>query len=350
MSLLSAFYFNTLKHPWMLLLLIGVVVLLIAELTARPSAALRISTGDTLARIRGRSRIFARHIPAVLRAIALSFLVLALARPLNGMRPRVEKVDVIDILLCVDVSGSMTAEDFVVGGHRRDRLFVTKLAVQDFVNSRRDRSEGRYGTDRLGLALYAKYAWIQCPLTLDYDVFERELMRVRIDKNDEKHSRTAIGSAIGLAVSNLLKSEAKSKVIILLTDGINNHGELDPITAAQIAKEYGIRVYTIGAGAAEGGMVSQNTLLGPVTSGRASPIDENALRRIAEETGAKYYRATDTDSLQEAYREINELETTEIEIGDAFEYDEGFVPYAFLGMAGIATSVFSRRRWYESIP
>ena len=97
-------------------------------------------------------------------------------------------------------------------------------------------------------------------------------------------------------------------------------------------------------------MVSQNTLLGPVTSGRASPIDENALRRIAEETGAKYYRATDTDSLQEAYREINELETTEIEIGDAFEYDEGFVPYAFLGMAGIATSVFSRRRWYESIP
>ena len=292
MSLLNLFRFDILTHPWVLLFLIPAVILLIAEVTMRPFGALSVSTGDSLANLRRRGGSMVRLIPPVLRAVALALLIVALARPLNGMRPRIQRADVIDIVLCVDVSGSMTAEDFAVEGvGRRDRLFVTKEAVRDFIYTRKARASDRFGVDRVGLILYAAYAWMQCPLTLDYGVFERELDAVAIDRNDEKTNRTAIGSAIGLAVSRLNKSEAKSKVIILLTDGINNHGNLDPITAAQIAKDYGIRVYTIGAGSSRGGRMTKQTMLGIQSIRSTDPIDENTLQRIARISGAKYYRA-----------------------------------------------------------
>ena len=160
---------------------------------------------------------------------------------------------------------------------------------------------------------------------------------------------TAIGSAIGLAVSNLDKSEAKSKVIILLTDGQNNHGNLDPITAAQVAKEYGIRVYTIGAGSTGQAVTARRSILGTFAT-QSAPIDEASLRRIAETTGAKYYRASDTASLHEAFEEINQLERTEIELGDVYDYEDGFLPYASLGAAAAVASVLSRRFWFETIP
>ncbi len=340
MSILEPLYFNTLKHPQVLLLLIGVAILFIAEITSRPSGVLSISTGETLRQIRGKSKTLLRHLPAVLRAVALAFLLVALARPLSGMRPRVENAEIRDIMLAVDVSGSMTSEDFVEDGKRRDRLYVTKAAVRDFINNRKARVTDRYGTDRVGLLLYASYAWIQTPLTLDYGLLEHDLERVYIDQRDEKHNRTAIGSAIGLAVSNLSKSPAESKVIILLTDGINNHGSLDPITAAEIAKRYDMRVYTIGAGSP-----ARRSAVG-----RDNPIDEDSMKRIASTTGGKYYRATDLQSLREAYQEINELETTEVDLGEVYEYDEAFVPYAVVGMVAMLLSIFTRRRWFEAIP
>ncbi|MDK1020221.1 MAG: VWA domain-containing protein [Candidatus Hydrogenedentes bacterium] len=340
MSILEPLYFNTLKHPQVLLLLIGVALLFVAELTARPSGVLSISTGETLHQIRGRSKSLLRHLPAVLRAFALAFLVVALARPLSGMRPRVENAEVRDILLAVDVSGSMTSADFLENGKRRDRLYVTKAAVRHFIDNRKAKSTDRYGTDRVGLLLYASYAWIQTPLTLDYGLLEYDLDRVYIDQRDDKHNRTAIGDAIGLAVFNLNKSPAESKVIILLTDGINNYGSLDPITAAEIAKRYNMRVYTIGAGSP----VRRSAL------GRDNPIDEDAMKRIASTTGGKYYRATDLQSLREAYDEINQLETTEIDLGKVYDYDEAFVPYAIVGTAAMLISVFTRRRWFEAIP
>jgi len=338
--LYQLFYFNMLKHPQMLFLLIGVALLLIAELTSRPSGILSISTGETLRSIVGRSATVLRHLPAVLRALALALLVVALARPLSGMRPRVENAEVRDIMLAVDVSGSMTSEDFVEEGKRRDRLYVTKKAVRDFINNRKAKATDRYGTDRAGLLLYASYAWIQTPLTLDYGLLEHDLDQVFIDQRDEKHNRTAIGSAVGLSISNLSKSPAESKVIILLTDGINNHGNLDPITAAELALRYGIRVYTIGAGSP----VRRSAV------GRDNPIDEDTMKRIAEITGGKYYRATDLESLREAYAEINELETTEIDLGEVYEYDEAFAPYAAIGTGLMLLSILMRRRWFESIP
>lgn len=350
MSLLEPFRFNALMHPWALLVLAAVAALLAAELFARPLARLSVSTGETLAGMaHGRRKAF-RRVPAVLRALGLALLVFALARPVQGYEVRKDRADVRDIMLCVDVSGSMRAMDFVVDGQPRNRLYVTKTAVRDFVDSRKERSGDRYGLDRLGLILYGAYAWTQCPLTLDYGVFERELEQAVIAEGEAKSKRTAIGSAIGLAVSRLRKSEAESKVIILLTDGQNNAGELDPFTAAQLAKDYGIRVYTIGCGSPEGGRVVQQTLFGQIMGGRSEPIDEETLKRIAAMTGAKYYRATDTESLKEAYAEINKLETTEVEIGDYYEHDEGFLPYTVLGAVVLAASIFARRSWFEPIP
>lgn len=350
MNRLGPFSFDTLMNPWALLLLLGVLAVFVAEVLARSAGTLSISTGETLAQFRRPTADIKRRLPALLRAVGLTFLVLALARPIIGYQIRKDRADIVDIMLCVDVSGSMRSQDFISGGQRRDRLFVTKEAVRDFINSRKAHSSDRYGLDRLGLVLYGKYAWTACPLTLDYGLLEHELARTEVNPQDEISQRTAIGSAVGLAVSRLRKSEAKSKVIILLTDGLNNAGELSPPTAARLAKDFGIRIYTIGAGSPEGGVVPMSSIFGPFLQQTTEGVDEEALKRIAEISGGAYYRATDTDSLQEAYAEINKLETTEVELDDYYEHKEGFVPYAAVGALCLLASGFSRRRWFEAIP
>ena len=337
----GAFAFDTLSHPWVLALLAGVAVLLALELRARAAGTLSISTGTLLANLHAGRGTLLRHLPPFLRAAGLSALIFALAGPLDGYQVRKDRVDIIDIMLCVDVSGSMNQLDFVSNGQSRSRLFVTKEAVRDFIQSRKEKDGDRYGLDRVGLVLYAAVAWTQCPLTLDYGMLEHYLDRAEIAP--QERDGTAIGSAIGLAVRRLSKSEAKSKVIILLTDGLNNRGNLSPLDAARIAQEYGMRVYTIGAGSTE-------TPFGGFFRAPSQAMDEHILRDIAEATGAKYYRATDLDSLREAYEEINALETTEIDIGDYYEYKEAFPPYALAGLACLLASVFSRRFWFETIP
>lgn len=350
MNLTGLFSFNALMHPAALFLLIGVLILFVGELFARAPGAMSVSTGETLARIRGRRSAAMYRIPAVLRAIGLALLVFALARPLQGLSPQKDKADIVDVMLCVDLSQSMSVTDFRTRDTRMNRLDVTKEAVRDFIESRKNRPEDRYGLDRLGLILYAKYAWTQTPLTLDYAVLERDLNNAEINTREQSKQGTAIGSAIGLAVSKLRKSEAKNKVIILLTDGRNNEGELDPVTAAQLAKEYGIRIYSIGAGSSDEVLVTSETLFGPMPDIRRLPIDEETLRQIADTTGGRFYRATDLESLHGAYQEINELETTEVELGDYYEYQEAFVPWAALGSIALLGSIFSRRYRYEPIP
>jgi Ca-activated chloride channel family protein len=342
---LAPFRFDMLAHPWFLVLLAGVAVVLVLELLAGAPGSMVISTGETLARLRTRRGEAWRRMPAFLRALGLGCLVLAMAGPLNGFQVRKDRANVIDIMLCVDVSSSMSQGDFFSGGQTRDRLYVTKEAARDFLRSRKDETADRYGLDRIGLVTYAGFAWTQCPLTLDYGVLERELDLAQI-VNDKRKDGTAIGSALGLAVRRLTQSEAKSKVIILLTDGLNNRGELDPMTAAQLAKRYGIKVYTIGAGSTEGGMM----LAGGLFPVRSQPIDEEMLKKIAESTEGKYYRATDTESLHQAYGEISQLETTEIDIGDYYQYQDAFLPYLIVGAVALLASVFTRRRWFEVIP
>jgi Ca-activated chloride channel family protein len=341
-----------LMNPWALILVVPVIMLLLAEAAAHSPGVVRISTGETMARLVGAKGFLTRRIPAILRALALCLLIIAFARPMSGVTRAQDRADVVDIMLCVDVSGSMKALDFRdPQGEFRDRLYITKAAVRDFIDSRKTKDTDRFGLDRLGLVLYAGFAWTQCPLTLDYGVLEHELALAHIDESDARKQGTAIGSALGLAVSRLRNSEAESKVIILLTDGQNNRGELHPLTAAQIAKDYGIRVYTIGAGAGGVTRIPVRTLFGGQRYRQIeSPIDEEMLRTIAEATTGRYYRATDSESLEEAYKEINELETTEIDIGDFYEYEEGFVPYCLAGAFVMALSMFTRRRWFDPIP
>jgi len=196
MNWVDAFYFNDLASPWALLLLLGVLLVLAAEGTARAPGVLTVSTGETLRAIRGRGSVLRRWGPAVLRAVGLSLLVLALARPQAGYELRRDRAEVVDIMLAVDVSGSMRETDYQIGNQYLDRLTVTKKAVRDFVQSRKERRSDRFGIDRLGLVLYAGIAWTQTPLTLDYDVLEFDLERAEIDESDVEKQGTAIGSAI----------------------------------------------------------------------------------------------------------------------------------------------------------
>jgi len=342
--MIDLFRFQMLTHPWMLILLIGVLLVLLLEWLARAPGALTISTGRAVASHGVTLRTLLRGAPPLMRALGLAALIVALAGPVNGFQIRKDRVDVIDIMLCVDVSGSMNERDFVAAGQPRNRLFVTKAAVRDFIESRKVKQTDRHGLDRVGLILYAGYAWTQSPLSFDYGLLEHELEEAQVITEKHKDG-TAIGSAIGLAVRRLSQSEAKSKVIILLTDGLNNRGDLDPITAAQVAKEFGIRVYTIGAGSPSGGVVP-----GGLFPQRRNPIDEDTLKRIAEISGARYFRATDTASLQEAYDEINALETTEIETNDIYEYRLAFMPYLVVGSLLILGAAVARRQWFEVAP
>jgi Ca-activated chloride channel family protein len=312
---------------------------------------MQVSTGETLARIRSSRSAILRKLPALLRLIGLALLVFALSRPLMGFQPRKDRAEVVDIMLAVDVSGSMRAIDREFGDRNRDRLDVVKEAVADFIESRKYKETDRFGLDRVGMVLYASYAWTQSPLTLDYGLLQRDIENTYINERDQRSQRTAIGSAIGLAVGRLRKSEAESKVIVLLTDGLNNAGELDPITAAEIAKEFGIRVYTIGAGSTGEVFMQHRGILGPTTQRlRGLELDVNMLTRIADITGGKFYRATDIESLHGAYEEINQLETTEIEMDDYYEYEEGFMPFTIAGTLMLALAVFSRRTWFDPIP
>jgi len=341
--LFEPFVFGSLAHPWALLLLIPVALLGLFEAFAGAPGAVTISTGSTLARLGARVSRGWRAVPAAVRMAGLALLVLAIAGPLNGYQIRKDRAGVIDIMLCVDVSGSMQQADFVMDGQPRDRLYVTKQAVRNFIDSRRERQKGRFGVDRVGLISFSGVAWTQCPLTLDYDILEKAVDEATFAP--ENKQGTAIGSALGLAVRRLTQTEAKSKVIVLLSDGRNNRGELDPLTAAELAKEYNIRVYTIGAGSPKATTL-QNGFF-PVES---EPIDEEMLKKVAGTTGGRYYLATDTDALMSAYKEINSLETTEIDLGDYYEFKDAFMPYLVLGALLTLASVLMRRTAFEVVP
>ncbi len=285
-----------------------------------------------------------RWIGPLLSLLAFICFVVALAGPTYGVKLNKNRANVIDIMLCLDISGSMSQQDYVLGGTPRDRLYVAKKSAIHFVEHRKENKTDRFGLDRIGLILYAGVAWTRCPLTLDYEVLLQALNKV--DFAPQEKDGTAIGSALGLAVRRLSQSEAKSKVIILLTDGINNRGEITPKEAKELAKEMGIKIYTIGAGTADTGYSITTT--GQMI--RNQPIDENLLREIAEETGGKFYRATDTEGIMKAYDEISQLEATEVDVNDFYEYKENFLPFVIIGAFLMIASTYSRRILWDPLP
>ena len=236
-----------------------------------------------------------RVIPILFRAAALALVVIALARPQTGPRGKNRSVEGLDIQLVIDTSGSMRAQDFELGGRRPTRLEVVKAVIEDFVMTRLD--------DRIGLVVFGTEAFTQAPLTLDHQLLQEFLKHIEISMAGDA---TAIGDGLATAVKRLKDTDSKGKIVILLTDGANNAGRIDPVTAAEAAKALGIRVYTIGVGSR--GRV-------PITiNGRTTQvevdIDEALLEKISQMTDGRFYRATDTQALIDVYRAIDKLEKT----------------------------------------
>lgn len=256
--------------------------------------------------------------------IGLAMIIVAMARPQLGQGRTEVETSGIDIMLAIDVSGSMQAMDFEIEGERMNRLEVVKKVVEEFVVERPG--------DRIGMVGFAGRPYMVSPLTLDHDWLKNRLKEVTIGRVEDG---TAIGSAIASSVNHLRDSDAKSRIAILLTDGVNNGGAANPVTAAEAAETLGIKIYTIGAGTEGEAPMPVRDMFGRKRM-RMMPveIDEESLREIAELTGGQYFRATDTDSLKSIYDEINQLETTKRTVKKYEDYEELFL-FALLPGLGL---------------
>jgi Ca-activated chloride channel family protein len=298
-----------LAYPWLLLLLLALPLILRRERRRRQGVEASLTLSDLTAFRAASSGLrprLARILPAVELA-ALCLTIIILARPQSGVKEREVLTEGIDIVLAIDVSGSMKAEDF-----KPNRLVAAKKVAQEFIR-------GRQG-DRIGLVVFASDSFTQCPLTLDYGVLIDLVEQVDFGIVADG---TAIGSGIANAANRLRDSKAKSKVIILLTDGVNNAGRIDPLTAAKLAGALGIRVYTVGAGVeGEAPYPVDDPVFGRRTVMMRSTIDEETLRAIAERTGGEFFRARDSRTLTAIYDRISKMETTRMETREFVRYDE----------------------------
>ncbi len=294
--------------PWFLLLLVLIPLLIFFERKFKHSGAIRFSSLQSLKGLQASGRVKMRLLLPYLRMLLFVFLVLALSRPRAGRSVEKSYTKGIDIMLVLDCSTSMLAEDF----KPLNRIETAKQVAAEFVKGREN--------DRIGLVLFSAKAFTQCPLTVDYGMLLNLLSKARTGIIQDG---TAIGVALANAVSRLRNSTAKSKVVILLTDGRNNTGEVDPLTAAKLAKTFGIRVYTIGMGIEGYALYPiEDPFLGKRYVQMPVEIDEELLQKIAMETGGKYFRATDTEKLRRIYKEINEMEKTKIEVQRFVQYKE----------------------------
>lgn len=301
-----------LHDPWLLVLLALLPPAWWAWRRAHRPATLRFPALGTLAGIGGGRRAHWRWLPVALRLLVAALIVIALARPQMGKAESRAYSEGIDIMLAVDVSGSMLAEDFTLGSQRSSRLEAVKATVRDFVNGR--------SQDRIGLVVFAARPYTQAPLTLDHGWLLQNLERAKVGMLEDG---TAVGSALATAVNRLEPSTAKSKIVVLLTDGQSNAGKVAPTQAAEAAKTLGYKVYTIGAGTRGVAPYPATDLFGnKVYRPMQVDIDEDTLKKIASETGGRYFRATDTQSLKDIYAEIDKLEKSPAEEPRYTDYEE----------------------------
>jgi Ca-activated chloride channel family protein len=328
------------QNPWLLLLApVSVALIIVAWQRQRP-LSIRFSTGRIAASTGTTFRTVLSKRLIILRIIAAVLIAVAIARPQEMLEESFIETEGVDIVLAIDTSTSMLAEDFKLSGKRANRLDVVKSVVNEFIGNRK--------SDRIGIVAFAARPYIVSPMTLDYGWLMRNLERVRIGMIEDG---TAIGSGLSVALKRLRDSGVKSKVVILLTDGRNNAGRISPLTAAEAAKALGIKVYTIGAGSR--GPVPYpvkdmfgNTVYRPVRI----DIDEETLQKIAEKTGARYFRATDTDSLREIYREIDRLEKTKIEERGYVRYRELFHLFLIPALIILTAEIALGRTYLRRLP
>lgn len=310
------------ESPWFLLLLLVLPLWWWSNARQRKPLALQFSSVAGLQSLAQVSLWSNPYILPTLRLLALSLLILALARPQTGRSFTEITSEGVDIVIAVDTSGSMAGLDLKWDNKAVTRLEVVKKVIADFVTKR--------STDRLGLVVFGEEAYTQTPLTNDYDLLQGFVERAFLGMAGD---RTAIGDAIAVSSKRLKDLKAKSKVIVLMTDGDNNAGKVRPLQAAEVAKELGIKIYTIGIGSKGKVPFEQDGFFGKQLVYAEVTLDEPLLQQIAQITGGSYYRATSTESMQSIYKTIDSLEKTSAKLKEYHEYKEHY--YWFLILAAI---------------
>ncbi len=308
------------QDPWLFSLLLVIPLILFYSMRNR-QARIQFSGLATLREFSSGRTALLSAIPVFLRCLAILLLVAALARPQEG-RKSTEIISAgVDIILAIDASGSMRAMDFEINGQPIDRLTAVKGVVSKFIERRE--------FDRMGMVVFGAEAFTQCPLTLDHSILHGFMDKLTIGIAGDA---TAIGSAIGISVKRLKELTSKSKVIVLLTDGRNNAGSITPAQAAEVAKIYGIKIYTVGMGTSKASPSTIDTPFGPRSVMQRAYLDETTLKQIAKITGGQYFKATDADTLQKIYATIDELETSEVRWIDHSEFNELYPYFLIPGM------------------
>lgn len=317
-----------------LLLLLPLILFWYWKQNKKRSPAITYSNLELFEGLNKTLRERLRHLPFFLRLLSLSLLIIALARPQSFSSGENVYTEGIDVAMLLDISGSMLAEDF-----KPNRLEAAKKVIDDFVSGRT--------TDKIGMVVFASESFTQCPLTIDYPVLRGLLKEI---KSGMIEDGTAIGTAIANGVNRLKDSEAKSKIIILLTDGVNNSGEIDPITAAQIAQKFGIRIYTVGVGTEGEAPYPFQTPFGKRYQMVPVEIDEKVLKEVAQITDGSYFRATDNKKLEEIYNIIDTLEKTRIEVTSYRKAKELFYGWLASGLFFILLELILSRTYLRKLP
>jgi Ca-activated chloride channel family protein len=334
------------RDPW--LLLVALLAPLAARWMMRPRGVAQYSSADLLDDLPRSLRQSLRWLPAVLVGLAVVGLSVALARPRSPRSETRIRGQGIAIMLVIDRSGSMDARDLVPDDIRQNRLDVVKTVVRAFVLGEHGVGKGR-PNDVIGLVTFAAFADGICPLTMDHGNLVQLIEDTQLATVDE--DGTAVGDGLGLAVSRLRECKVASKVVILLTDGQNNAGVVEPLQAAMLAKDSQIRVYCIGAGTRGRAPIPQRDELGRTyLVSTYVDIDERTLRRIARESGGKYFRATDLQSLAEVYTEIDQLEKSEVSEVRYLLYDEHYFPWVMTGFVLLILAFLADALWFRPYP
>lgn len=319
---------------FLLFALIPLLVLMYILRLNKQKAALRLSSFRFLPKTNADIKVWGRHLPFILLLFALSSIIIALARPQSSLSWQDVTTEGIDIMISMDISGSMLAEDL-----KPNRLQASKDVAMDFISARPN--------DRIGLVTFSGESFTQSPLTTDHAVLKNLFKDV---KNGMIEDGTAIGMGLATAVNRLRESDAKSRVVILLTDGFNNSGSIPPLTAAEIAREFGVRVYTIGLGTNGKAPYPFKTGFGTIAYQNVEvKIDEKTMKEIAQMTGGQYFRATNTRSLKAIYEEIDQLEKSKIEVTEYRKKKEEFFPFALASVLLLCLEFGIKNSIYRSI-
>ncbi len=325
--------FHNPEYLFGLLVLIPMVYWFLKELH-RSDASLQISSHRNLASFPRSLKVKLLNVPYYLRFLSVALLIIAIARPQSSNSWRTENTEGIDIMIALDISGSMLAEDF-----RPNRLEASKSVANEFILSRPN--------DNIGLVLFAAKSFTQCPLTTDHAVLINLFNSINYGMIEDG---TAIGLGLANAVARLKESKAKSKVVILLTDGDNNRGDIAPVSAGELAQAMGIRVYTIGVGSQGMVNIPIQTPLGMQYQQIESAFDERPLKEIAEMTGGQYFRATNNEKLRSIYAEIDQMEKTKINVREYSKKYEEYFLFALAALVLLIAEVLMRNVYLRKIP